>query len=60
MDVLNRRLADSSYVSGDNYTIANMAIWSWYGALVKGHIYEAGGDEFACEPIAPTPRCERL
>ncbi|WP_180129639.1 glutathione-dependent disulfide-bond oxidoreductase [Rhodoferax sp. BLA1] len=42
LDVLNRRLADSSYVGGDNYSIADIAIWPWYGALVKGHIYEAG------------------
>ena len=42
MDVLNRRLAESPYISGDAYTIADMAIWPWYGALAKGLIYEAG------------------
>jgi GSH-dependent disulfide-bond oxidoreductase len=42
MDVLNRRLAESPYVGGDDYTIADMAIWPWYGALVKGQVYEAG------------------
>jgi len=42
MDVLNRRLAESPYVGGDAYTIADMAIWPWYGALAKGLIYEAG------------------
>ena len=42
LDVLNRRLADHAYVSGDDYTIADMAIWPWYGALVKGLVYEAG------------------
>jgi GST-like protein len=42
LDVLNRRLADNAYVSGDAYTIADMAIWPWYGALVKGLVYEAG------------------
>ena len=42
LDVLNRRLADSSYVGGDNYSIADIAIWPWYGALVKGQIYDAG------------------
>ncbi len=42
MDVLNRRLAESSYVGGDEYTIADMAIWPWYGALAKGQLYEAG------------------
>jgi GST-like protein len=42
MDVLNRRLAESPYVGGDVYTIADMAIWPWYGALAKGQVYEAG------------------
>lgn len=42
MDVLNRRLADNRYVGGDDYTIADMAIWPWYGALAKGQLYEAG------------------
>jgi GST-like protein len=42
LDVLNRRLSDNAYVSGDDYTIADMAIWPWYGALVKGLVYEAG------------------
>lgn len=42
MDVLNRRLAENAYVGGDAYTIADMAIWPWYGALAKGHLYEAG------------------
>ena len=41
LDVLNRQLADNPYVSGDEYTIADMAIWPWYGALVKGLVYEA-------------------
>ncbi|MEO8606211.1 MAG: glutathione-dependent disulfide-bond oxidoreductase [bacterium] len=42
LDVLNRRLADNAYVAGEAYTIADMAIWPWYGALVKGLLYEAG------------------
>jgi GST-like protein len=42
MDVLDRRLAESSYVAGDEYSIADMAIWPWYGALAKGQLYEAG------------------
>ena len=42
LDVLDRRLADNPYVGGDTYTIADMAIWPWYGALVKGQVYEAG------------------
>lgn len=42
MDVLNRRLADSEYLGGTQYTIADIAVWPWYGALAKGLIYEAG------------------
>jgi len=42
LDVLDRRLAESEYVAGDSYTIADMAIWPWYGALVKGLLYEGG------------------
>jgi GST-like protein len=42
LDVLNRQLAGNAYVAGAEYTIADMAIWPWYGALVKGLLYEAG------------------
>ena len=42
LDVLNRRLAESRYLGGDDYTIADMAVWPWYGTLVKGQLYEAG------------------
>ncbi|HIG23755.1 glutathione-dependent disulfide-bond oxidoreductase [Henriciella sp.] len=42
MDVLDRNLADREYMAGDEYSIADMAIWPWYGALAKGIIYEAG------------------
>ncbi|MFN3852768.1 MAG: glutathione-dependent disulfide-bond oxidoreductase [Phreatobacter sp.] len=42
MDVLNRRLAESDYVAGPDYTIADMAIWPWYGNLAKGLAYDAG------------------
>ncbi len=42
LDVLDRRLAENEYVAGSAYTIADMAIWPWYGSLVKGQIYEAG------------------
>ncbi|MDR2225894.1 MAG: glutathione-dependent disulfide-bond oxidoreductase [Providencia sp.] len=41
LDVLDKRLADNKYVAGDNYTIADIAIWPWYGALVKGWLYDA-------------------
>ena len=39
LDVLNRRLADNEYLAGRDYTIADMAVWPWYGALAKGQLY---------------------
>ena len=42
MDVLDRRLAESKYLAGDTYSIADIAAWAWYGALAKGLLYEAG------------------
>lgn len=41
LDVLDRRLADHAYLAGDAYSIADMAVWPWYGALVKGKVYDA-------------------
>lgn len=40
LDVLDRNLAKRSYIIGDTYTIADIAIWSWYGRLVLGDLYE--------------------
>lgn len=42
LDVLDKRLAENEYLGGSEYTIADMAVWPWYGALAKGLIYEAG------------------
>ena len=42
LDVLDRHLADNAYMAGEEYTIADMAIWPWYGALAKGLHYGAG------------------
>ncbi len=42
LDVLNRHLADNRYMTGDDYSIADIAIWPWYGVLALGTQYEAG------------------
>jgi GST-like protein len=42
LDVLDRRLAQSEFVAGNDYSIADMAIWPWYGQLALGEIYEGG------------------
>jgi GST-like protein len=42
LDVLDRQLAEHRFLAGNDYTIADMAVWPWYGTLVKGLIYEAG------------------
>ncbi len=41
LDVLDRHLADNTFMSGDEYSIADIAIWPWYGALVLGRLYDA-------------------
>ena len=42
LDVLDRRLGESAYLAGDEYSIADMANWPWYGALALGRLYDAG------------------
>ena len=42
LDVLDRELAEKTYIAGEEYTIADMAIWAWYGQLVLGRLYSAG------------------
>ncbi|WP_164658227.1 glutathione-dependent disulfide-bond oxidoreductase [Tropicibacter sp. Alg240-R139] len=41
LDVLDRQLAETAYIAGPDYTIADMAIWAWYGQLVLGRLYDA-------------------
>lgn len=42
LDVLDRRLADNTYLAGEEYSIADIATWPWYGALALGRLYDAG------------------
>ena len=42
LDVLDKHLANHAYLGGDDYTIADIAVFSWYGQLVQGELYEAG------------------
>jgi len=41
LDVLDKVLGKSTYIAGDKYSVADIAIWPWYGALVEGHLYNA-------------------
>ena len=42
LDVLDQRLAQHNYLAGDDYSIADIAVWPWYGAVAKGQLYDAG------------------
>lgn len=42
LDVLDRRLAANRFLAGDQYSIADMAVWPWYGVLVQGKLYDSG------------------
>jgi GST-like protein len=44
LDVLDRRLGESEYLAGDEFTIADMAVWPWYGGLVMGLLYGASAE----------------
>jgi GSH-dependent disulfide-bond oxidoreductase len=68
LDVLERRLAEREYIAGSDYTIADMAIWPWYGGLAKGLLYgaaeflqvqEYGNVQRWAEAIAQRPAVQR-
>ncbi|WP_194788397.1 glutathione-dependent disulfide-bond oxidoreductase [Pseudomonas sp. UFMG81] len=68
LDVLDRRLAESAYLGGDEYSIADIAVWPWYGQLVRGNLYGAAEflavDEYPnvqrwAEAIAKRPAVQR-
>ena len=42
LDVLDRRLAESAFLAGPDYTVADIAVWCWYGQLAQGLLYGAG------------------
>jgi GST-like protein len=56
LDVLDRRLAQFEYLAGSDYTIADMAIWPWYGGLAKGLLYGAG-EFLQVQEYANVQRC---
>lgn len=47
LDVLDKQLAKHTFIAGDDYTIADMAIWPWYGGLVKGRLYGTANEFLA-------------
>jgi GST-like protein len=52
LDVLNRRLADHEYVAGADYSIADIAIWPWYGGVALNRTYEGAGEFLAAHEYA--------
>ncbi|MBZ0163908.1 MAG: glutathione-dependent disulfide-bond oxidoreductase [Notoacmeibacter sp.] len=60
MDVLNRQLADNEYVAGPEYTIADMAIWPWYGRLAAKAAYNDAGDFLSVDEYEHVQRWMKL
>jgi GSH-dependent disulfide-bond oxidoreductase len=60
MDVLDRHLADHEYMAGSDYTIADMAIWPWYGRLAAKAAYDDAGDFLSVEEYTNVQRWMKL
>ena len=60
LDVLDRRLGESEYVAGPEYTIADMAIWPWYGALARGEAYNDAGTFLSVQDYGNVQRWTKL
>ena len=60
MDVLDRHLADNEYMAGSQYSIADMAIWPWYGRLAASGAYEDAGDFLEVEKYRHVQRWRKL
>ena len=60
LDVLDRRLAESEYIAGAEYTIADMAIWPWYGALARGEAYNDAGTFLSVQDYGNVQRWTKL
>lgn len=60
LDVLDRRLAETEYVAGSEYTIADMAIWPWYGLMSTGKVYNDAGTFLATHEYKNLARWEKL
>lgn len=59
MDVLNRHLADNRFMAGDEYSIADIAIWPWYGVLAQGKIYNDAGTYLQVEEYEHVQRWQK-
>ena len=59
MDVLNRELESKQFIAGDEYSIADMAIWPWYGVLAQGKIYDDAGTFLAVEEYSNVQRWQK-
>jgi GST-like protein len=59
LDVLNRRLAESEFVAGADYTIADIAIWPWYGQLALGKLYDDANEFLAAHEYEHVQRWAR-